>query len=185
MTEFAFTVPGRPRGKGRHRTTKSGHAFTPKATRAAEKEIATLAMIARPPGPLMTGTVELSIEAVFRIPKSWPNVLRTDALGGRIEYTGKPDRDNLVKLYMDALNGVAWIDDAQVNRGAIVRRYGEPERVEVKVRELQSATGVKSPAERRREAKLASGMVGAKPAKRRAATRSSACEELAIGKRIR
>lgn len=134
----------------------------------------------------MTGTVEISIEAVFSVPKSWNAKLRAAALAGEVEFTGKPDRDNIEKLVLDALNGVAWVDDCQVNRGAPVRRrYGEPERIEVRVVEHKSAEGLKSPAERRREAKVASGMVGAKRPKRRAARNSDASALLAIGRRLR
>lgn len=133
----------------------------------------------------MTGTVKLSVEAVFAVPKSFPAKLRAAALAGEVAYTGKPDKDNIEKLVMDALNGVAWVDDSQIDRGPTVKRYGVPERVEVVVEELKAADGLKSPAERRREKKVAEGMTGAKPRKTRQNTRSPASELLAIGRRIR
>lgn len=186
MTRIAFTVPGRPKGKGRPRFVGKGRPpITPKATVAAEKEIATEYRLAARSTPLMTGTVRLTIEAVFRVPVSWPKDLRTAAFAGEVEYTGKPDRDNIDKLYMDALNEVAWVDDAQVHGPPVVRRYGQPERVDVIVEELQATPGLKSPAERRREEKVASGSIG-KPKRRRVAPRTS--ELLAnsgIGRRIR
>lgn len=186
MSTISFTVPGRPKGKGRPRTSKfGGRPFTPKATLAAEKEIAVEAMVAKRGQPLMTGTVDLAIVAVFQVPKSWKASLKVAALAGDVEYTGKPDRDNIAKLVMDALNEVLWIDDAQVNRGPIVRRYGESERIEVTVREIKAADGVKSPAEARREAKLASGMVGPVRPKRRAKAAPIICKEHARFKRIR
>ncbi len=185
MTSFAFTVDGRPQGKGRPRTSRfGGRPFTPAATVKAERAIATEAMIARGSRKLMTGTVRLSIEAVFRIPKGWSAKLKAAAVIGAIEYTGKPDLDNIVKLVSDALNGVVYLDDAQVQAGTLVRRYGSPERVEVIVEEL-AAVGPKSPAERRREKKLAAGIIPAKRTKRAAQARSNACEEPAIGKRIK
>lgn len=187
MTTVRFTVEGRPRGKGRPRFISADRPpITPKATREAEAAIkAAYLSAAGPHCDLMTGTVTLSIEAVFRIPSSWPNKLRAAALNGEVEYTGKPDRDNLLKLPMDALNGVAWVDDAQVNRGPIVRRYGYPERTEIVVFETKADAAVKSPAEARRERKVASGDAGkAKPRK----ARQRACKEPAwpeIGRRIR
>src|SRR4051812_37073202 len=108
MTRVAFTVPGRPKGKARHRTDpRTGRSYTPKQTVAAEREIATLYRIAARATPIMTGTVSLSIEAVFRVPGSWPSKMKQAALAGELSYTGKPDKDNIEKLVMDALNGVA------------------------------------------------------------------------------
>lgn len=186
MSSFSFTVPGRPRGKGRPRFSPfGGRPFTPKATRDAEKAIATVAMLARRAAPLMTGTVELSVEAIFKVPKSWSSRLRVAALAGDIEYTGKPDGDNILKLILDSLNGVIWLDDAQVNRASIVRRYGEAERVEVTIEETVADDRVKSPAERRREAKRDGGNVPAKLAKRRQKATPITSKEHAIFKRIR
>lgn len=190
----AFVVHGRPRGKGRPRfNPRGGPPITPKATREAEKAIGwefTLARRMRAVElgaaiPILTGTVRLSIEAVFRIPKGW-TVEERDAAGtGVIKYTGKPDRDNILKLYMDALNGVAWVDDAQVNEGPLIRRYGTAERVEVVVEHVEAAAGLKSPAERAREAKVARGDHLRPKRKKRAPGRPTASELPAIGKRIR
>ncbi len=38
----------------------------------------------------------------------------------------KPDLDNLVKLVLDALNGVAWTDDSQVVELHTSKVYGQP-----------------------------------------------------------
>jgi len=188
LTVIALMIPGRPKGKGRARFAGKGRPpITPKATRAAEREIA-LAFLASRVGKtrgLMTGTIALTIEAIFKVPKGWNKADRAAALAGEMEYTGKPDRDNIEKLVMDALNGVAWVDDAQVNRGGVVRRYGSPERVEITIEELIAAPGLKSPPERRREAKLASG-VPLRPKRKSARPEAPrACELPAIGKRIR
>jgi Holliday junction resolvase RusA-like endonuclease len=181
-----FTVPGKPRGKQRHATNRfTGRNFTPKQTVMKEREVAQLYRLAARGVPLMTGTVRIWVEAVFAVPKSWATVMREAALEGLLSYTGKPDADNILKLVMDALNGVAWVDDSQVHPEKPIRRYGEPERVEVRLEHVQAAGGVKSPAERRREKKVASGMVGRKTAKRRVARNSSASELLAIGRRLR
>jgi Holliday junction resolvase RusA-like endonuclease len=37
----------------------------------------------------------------------------------RLPHDKKPDRDNLDKAFMDALKGLAWLDDAQVCQGEI------------------------------------------------------------------
>jgi Holliday junction resolvase RusA-like endonuclease len=182
----AFTIPGRPRGKARHRTSfKLKRQFPDPRTVAAEREIATLYRLAARSAPLITGAVSLSIEAVFRVPASWPKKLRIAALAGEVEFTGKPDRDNIDKLVMDALNAVAWVDDCQVNRGPVVRRYGEPERVEVVVEAIETPQSLKTPSERAREKKVATGVVAAKRRKPRQKGRPAGSELLAIGRRIR
>lgn len=185
MTSVSFTVEGKPKGKARHRTTRSGHTYTPAATKAAEREIAWTFRKVAGRCPIMTGAVALNVEAVFRVPKAWSWRMREEALEGKIPFTGKPDADNILKLVMDALNGVAWVDDSQVHPEKPIRRYGEPERTEVTLVEQKSSGTLKSPAERRREAKVASGMVGAKRRPRRNTAHSSASELLAIGKRLK
>lgn len=185
MTRIAFTVPGKPRGKGRPRVPfGGGRPFTPAATRAAEKEIAKLAMIARGSAPLITGTVRLTIEAVFRIPTSWSRRLREAAIAGEVAYTGKPDADNIAKL-ADALNEVLWLDDSQVASVIVTRRYGTPERTEFLVEEIEAPEGLKSPAERAREKKLARGIVSPKRSQKAPKRAPEASTLHAIGKRIR
>lgn len=184
----AFTVPGKPKGKARHRTTRSGRRYTPAKTIAAEREIAYLFKLAAREiagSALMTGCVTLTTEAVFAVPRGWSKKLRAAALAGEVAYTGKPDKDNIEKLVMDALSGVAWVDDAQVDKGPVIKRYGEPERTEVIVEEHKAADGLKSPAERRREVKAASGMVAPKSRKKRQTAASDGSALLAIGRRLR
>jgi Holliday junction resolvase RusA-like endonuclease len=180
-----FTVDGKPKGKARHRTTRAGRSYSPKATKVAERDIGNAYRIAARSLPLMTGEVYLGIEAVFRIPTSWTRKLKEAALAGEVAYTGKPDKDNIAKLVMDALNGVAWVDDCQVTEGRTVKRYGEPERLEIMVAETKALDGCKSPAERRREQKAATGMVTPKRRAKRspAGPPASACP--AIGRRLR
>lgn len=54
------------------------------------------------------GPVGLTIDAIAPLPKSRPKSVTEEW------WTMKPDVDNVVKLVMDALSGLAWRDDAQV-----------------------------------------------------------------------
>lgn len=111
-----------PRGKGRHRTTKSGHVYTPAGTRAAQKAIQ---FEARRQGiRLQRGPLRVDVYSWFPIPASWPKWKKKAALRREIWPTKKPDRDNLDKLILDSLNGIAWRDDTQVVDGRIVKQYG-------------------------------------------------------------
>ncbi len=64
---------------------------------------------AAPGVPVHDGPVSVEVRAYFAMPASWPKWKRE--LGER-EHTSKPDSDNVSKLVLDALNHVAWRDDA-------------------------------------------------------------------------
>lgn len=58
--------------------------------------------------------ISISFECVFAIPKSYTKKKRAELLGR--EHTNKPDLDNLLKFYLDGLNGIAYTDDSQIAR---------------------------------------------------------------------
>ena len=58
------------------------------------------------------------------IPASWSKKKAEAAKKDAIRPTTKPDLDNILKM-MDALNGVAWKDDAQVVSVLIQKYYSE------------------------------------------------------------
>lgn len=113
-----FFVPGEPRGKQRPRVTHRG-TYTPKETTDAEQAIGWECKCVMNGAKPLEGPIELEIIAVFPVPESWSKKRRQDAYWK----TTKPDGDNLAKLVGDSLNGVAWIDDAQVARQTIIKRY--------------------------------------------------------------
>lgn len=73
--------------------------------------------------------MRVDLDAVFPIPKSWAKRKREQAAEGDICPMTKPDLDNVVKIALDALNGVAWEDDKQVvwigARKEYVSAYGD------------------------------------------------------------
>ena len=52
--------------------------------------------------------------ALLPIPDSWPDWKKQAARDGLILPTSKPDFDNFEKAAVDALNGVIYLDDAQI-----------------------------------------------------------------------
>jgi len=108
-----FVVPGEPRSKGRPRFAKNGRTYTPAATREAEKEIEQAWRIATT-GPTGTRMVHgrLGVE-----------------IGFVCKHRRKRDLDNMVKLVLDALNGVAYVDDESIDLMTVQRMWttGEPE----------------------------------------------------------
>lgn len=55
------------------------------------------------------------------IPKSWSNRRRKAIVGE--PHVFKPDCDNLLKFIGDALNGMAWEDDAWIYEASIEKIY--------------------------------------------------------------
>jgi Holliday junction resolvase RusA-like endonuclease len=154
----AFTVPGEPRGKGRPRATAAlngaGEPFvrmhTPRETRQAEKVIRD-AFKARHPGHRpWTGPVLLRFTAVFQTPAGFNQALRDAADRGLLYAVKKPDKDNIEKLIVDALNGVAFVDDQQVMGGGL-KRYGSPARLDISFEQLDSPDVPATPGQLRAE----------------------------------
>lgn len=114
-------VQGRPKGKSRPRFA-NGHAYTPKATRDYEKLIG--AEYQAQDGRKFSGSLSLKVEAVFKIPESWTKKKKWEAIdkGKRPEI--RPDIDNIVKVVMDGLNGIAYDDDSQIVEISASKAYG-------------------------------------------------------------
>jgi len=62
----------------------------------------------------------LRCDAVFVMPRPKALIWKNRPMP-RAFHAKKPDRDNLDKSVMDALKGLAWIDDAQVCQGEITK----------------------------------------------------------------
>ncbi len=67
----------------------------------------------------------VQIECQFPIPKSWTVARKKDALDGIEHHVHVPDVDNMAKLYMDAIKGIVFEDDAQVIGLMVVKSYRE------------------------------------------------------------
>jgi Holliday junction resolvase RusA-like endonuclease len=115
---ISFFVDMVPVGKARARVTRHG-TYTPKATVEAERLIGWECKKTMAGAKPLEGAVEIEIVTFFPIPESWSKAKKAEAYW----HTSKPDGDNIAKLVKDSLNGVAWIDDAQVARQTIIKRY--------------------------------------------------------------
>lgn len=103
--EILFTVDGQPVPKGRPRFGK--HAYTPKRTRQYEKVVKHRAF-------------QAVMEANRR--EKWRTDLRYSvSLFLFFGDARKRDLDNCAKAITDALNGVAYEDDAQIDELYVVR----------------------------------------------------------------
>lgn len=119
-----FHIPGTPTGKGRPRMTRSGHCYTPSKTAQYESKIAWCFQQAAPDHVPIKTAITLHVVAYMPIPASWSRKKAKAAEDGVIRPTVKPDLDNILKT-LDALNGVAWKDDAQVVAVLVEKYYSE------------------------------------------------------------
>lgn len=133
-----FAIMGEPQGKGRPKFTKKGHTYTPEKTAAYEKAAA-LAYKRRYYGESFEKGVplEMRIRAYCKVPQSASKAKKADMLSGRIRPTKTPDADNIAKIICDALNGVAYHDDAQIVRIAVEKYYSAAGYVEVALKEVK------------------------------------------------
>ena len=116
MTQ-CITIPGQPGHKGRPRFTRSGHVYTPAATKAWENRVkAHASTLCR----IDDGAITVIIIARFQILKS--DIRKRDPRPLRWKST-KPDCDNIEKGILDALNGLAWGDDAQISTCLTLKQY--------------------------------------------------------------
>jgi Holliday junction resolvase RusA-like endonuclease len=111
---LVFEVPGEPRGKGRPRFS-SGHAYTDNETRSYEKKI--MAYYRQQLSDFRwpdSAYISVEVTAVYPIPKSATKASLAAIQAGRILPKMKPDIDNVLKIVLDSLNGIAYKDDSQV-----------------------------------------------------------------------
>ena len=132
-----LTIPGEPVAKGRPRYTKSGHTYTPEKT-ASYENLIRLTYQENYKNLRFRDDVELvcSIKAYMSIPKSKPKYFKDLAIKGYVRPTKRPDTDNIIKIVQDALNGLAYHDDAQIVSSTCEKLYSDYPRVEVRISEF-------------------------------------------------
>lgn len=135
MLDINFTVDMLPTGKARPRMGKFG-MYTPKKTHDAETVIAVQAKTAMRGMPPSTSNLVMMVSITFPIPPSYRGTKRAMAESGQLLPGKKPDIDNVVKLAADALNGIVYIDDAQVCRLVAEKQYGQRAQLWIRVFDL-------------------------------------------------
>lgn len=127
----SFRVQGRAVPKERARVVFGGtRVFTPDRTAAWSKAVSDAARPAMDGRAPFSGPLAVRMVFFFPIPASWPETDRLAAERGEVWPTMRPDLDNVVKSMLDACNGLVMVDDAQIVRKEVEKRYGAP-RVEV------------------------------------------------------
>lgn len=131
-----ITIPGEPQGKERPRfNAKKKITYTPQKTKNYEEFIATIYKLQG--RHFFTGCVKADIKAYYRIPKSDSKNKRQLKLDGKIRPSKKPDVDNIIKAVLDALNGVAYTDDAAIVEANIKKYYSNDPRIELTLEDVE------------------------------------------------
>ena len=123
-------VPGNPISKKRPKFARVGKGvktYNPSETDEGRFLISVFTQV----GEIepIKGAIRLDLTFIMSRPKSHygtgrnSNTLKKSAPKYHIV---KPDRDNLEKFAMDALNGYLWKDDCQVVQGKVDKKYHEP-----------------------------------------------------------
>lgn len=137
MSEKVLVVYKEPHPKERPRVTMvAGHPkiYTPRATQEYEKEIS--AAWGKANGHLpYTGPVVVRIVLGMKIPKGSSKAKIKKMLDRQIRPTVKPDVDNCAKSILDALNGLAYVDDNQIVSLTVRKFYTDTPKVLIKVAE--------------------------------------------------
>lgn len=133
-------ILGKPMGKQRPRLGKFG-TYTPQKTVNYETLIKYSFAQKYPNFKPYESELKAKITAVFEVPKSYSKKKRESLLAipgienSGAGYTHKPDCDNIAKIVLDALNGLAYKDDSQITALLVFKEYGEQAKVIVEVEE--------------------------------------------------
>jgi Holliday junction resolvase RusA-like endonuclease len=137
---IAFTVPGKPQPWRRARTNGKSH-FKDARTKANQNAWAWACRGAMGAALPIGGPVAVDVVARFAVPVRTNKANRAAMLAGQVMPICTPDADNIAKN-LDALNGVAFTDDAQIVRLTVVKRYAETAGVTVTIEPLEAARDV-------------------------------------------
>lgn len=124
---ICMIMPFEPVTKLRPRVIKRrgmAHTYTPYKTRAFENRVLDYYMEHSKGYKFEQGVpIRVSINFGMPVPKSFTKKKRAQIAEGELWHTVKPDCDNLAKAILDALNEVAWHDDAQIAELCIQKGY--------------------------------------------------------------
>ena len=131
-----FVIDGEPVGKARPRVnTKTKKAYTPEKTKMYENYIKLLYRCQVQ--HYFEGYVRLTVTAYYSIAKSDSKKVKQQKIDNILRPSKKPDIDNVYKLVADALNTIAYKDDAAIVEGDFKKYDSDKPRVKVTIEDIQ------------------------------------------------
>lgn len=126
-----IVVEGTIKGKARPRVFGK-HAVTPEDSVNYENWVKICYQ--QQNGKYLEGQISANIRVYHKVPKSYTKK-RIAAIREGTEYPQKkPDADNIAKIILDSLNGIAYKDDSQVVELQVSKRFTfDIERVEIEI----------------------------------------------------
>lgn len=140
MMEVYFRIPGPPKGKQRprmHRINGRNVVYTPRETVEYENLVKASYLASSRTKFDKDEPLAISIIAFFPVPQNTGKTMKKSMLDCKILPTKKPDTDNVIKIILDALNGVAYHDDAQICKLYFAKIYAKNPRVQVFLRNIK------------------------------------------------
>jgi len=132
-----LTIMGDPVAAGRPRFSSRGgfvKAYDPKKSRDYKALIKQQALQQLPVGyRLLDCPIEVDIKVYRSIQKSISKKEYARRLSNEVRPTMKPDTDNYIKIILDGLNKLIWLDDNQITDISAHKYYSDNPRVEVEV----------------------------------------------------
>ena len=131
-----FEIPGEPQGKRRARFVRAGHfikSYADPKTVSYETFVREMFCLAYPGFVPLEGALAVEIGVFCGMPGSVSKKKRALMESGEMRPAKKPETDNIAKVVLDALTGLAFKNDAQVTRLVVEKAYSERPRVEVEV----------------------------------------------------
>lgn len=123
--------------KERPRTNfKTGAIYTPTKTMQNERRIAQQFRIQNRQWEITDLPIAVDIEIETSVPVNSNKKTKIAMLEGEIYPIKKPDVDNVSKLVLDALQGVAYEDDYQVITLRVTKKYGPSKKLTIKIEKI-------------------------------------------------
>ena len=122
-------IPLTPIPAPRPRVTRNGTYNDPKYTNYKKA----IGMLSKANFSVSDKPIAMHVIFYFDIPKSWSKKKKEET----IWHTSRPDTDNLLKGVKDALNGIAYVDDAQVCCVSAKKQYSFRAGIDIEILELK------------------------------------------------
>lgn len=138
--KYSFEIKEKAIGKQRPRySSKTRRMYTPTKTSTFEEKVKwAFKSKYNVETELSTKPFKAKITAIFKPAESLSKKKKEELIDKQAEYTKKSDIDNITKIILDSLNGIAYKDDAQVFKLEAEKKYGKENIIYVELEEVEN-----------------------------------------------